>query len=229
MSESPLPAPSPSILTPDSPAFVSRRGVISTLGLATTALFAGSINASAGLFGSSEGDIPVVKVKTTGNTTNPSQKIGGFDEEWVRLQGSNLNNYASYINSLKLKNISTQDVIGAHAKQRGEVWNRIPPRQWWKRMGYTLRVVDRISSAMNVPVEEIVSAYRCPLYNARCKGAKEQSWHQANVAIDVKFDASARQVTAAARSLRDRGLFKGGVGGYSNFTHIDTRGENVNW
>ncbi len=226
MSESQLPISSPIIVTPDSPAFVNRRGVISTLGLATTALFAGSMNASAAWLGS---DIPVVKVKTTGNTTNPSQKIGGFDEEWVRLEGSNLTTYAAYINSLKLKNICAQDVIAAHAKQRGQVWNRIPPRQWWKRMGYTLRVVDRVSSAMNVPVEEIVSAYRCPHYNARCKGAKQQSWHQANVAIDVKFDVPAREVTTAARSLRDRGLFKGGIGGYSNFTHIDTRGENVNW
>ncbi len=31
------------------------------------------------------------------------------------------------------------------------------------------------------------------------------------------------------RNLRDRGLFKGGVGGYSGFTHIDTRGVNTNW
>lgn len=240
MSQSHSPIPSPSIITPDSSALINRRGVISTLGLATTALFAGSMNASAGLFGSGEGDVPVVKVKTTGTSTTttkatsgktskPSQKIGGFDEEWVKLEGRNLNSYVTYINSLKLKNISAQDVISAHAKQRGSVWNRIPPRQWWSRMGYTLKVVDRVSLSMNVPVKEIVSAYRCPLYNSRCSGAKERSWHQANVAVDVKFDTSARQVATAARSLRDRGLFKGGVGSYSNFTHIDTRGANVNW
>ena len=61
------------------------------------------------------------------------------------------------------------------------------------------------------------------------RGAKSGSWHQANVAVDVKFPERASKVTAAARSLRERGLFKGGVGGYWNFTHIDTRGENVNW
>jgi hypothetical protein len=32
-----------------------------------------------------------------------------------------------------------------------------------------------------------------------------------------------------ARNLRDRGLFKGGIGGYWNFTHIDSRGENMDW
>ena len=223
---------SPSIIIPESAALVSRRGVISTLGLATTALFAGSMNASAGLFGSGDGDVPVVKVKTTtsiGTKSKPSQQIGGFDEEWVKLDGRNLNSYSAYINSLKLKNISAQDVISAHAKQRGNVWNRIPPRQWWTRMGYTLKVVDRISSAMNVPVKEIVSAYRTPAYNSLCYGAKTHSWHQSNVAIDVRFDTSARQVTTAARSLRDRGLFKGGVGSYPSFTHIDTRGTNMDW
>jgi hypothetical protein len=226
MLDSNSPIQAPKIITPD---FVSRRGVISTLGLATTALFAGSVNASACWFGSKNDDIPVVKVKTTGNSSKPSQKVGGFDEEWVRLEGRNLDKYVAYINSLKLKNITAQEVIEAHAKKRGSVWNRLPPRQWWTRMGYSLRVVDRISSTMNVPVKEIVSAYRTPQYNSRCSGAKSHSWHQANVAIDVRFDTSARKVTAAARSLRDRGLFKGGVGSYSSFTHIDTRGTNVNW
>ena len=82
---------------------------------------------------------------------------------------------------------------------------------------------------MNVGVKEVVSAYRSPAYNARCAGAKRRSWHQANVAVDVKFHTGARNVTATARNLRDRGLFKGGVGSYSSFTHIDTRGQNVNW
>ena len=96
-------------------------------------------------------------------------------------------------------------------------------------MGYTLRVIDRISSEMNEPVKEIVSAYRRPEYNSQCEGAKAHSWHQANVAVDVQFQTSPSNVTAASRSLRDRGLFKGGVGDYPTFTHIDTRGENVNW
>jgi hypothetical protein len=147
----------------------------------------------------------------------------------VRLQGRNIKDYTHYLNSLKLRNISAQDVIAAHAKERGSVWNMLPPREWWTRMGYTLRVVDRISSEMRTPVKEIVSAYRTPAYNARCGGARTQSWHQANVAVDVQFDTSARNVTSATRSLRDRGLFKGGVGSYSSFTHIDTRGTNVNW
>ncbi len=225
----PIQQPVLNILASPSESFTSRRKVIGTLGLATTAFCASSVPSSAGWF-SKKDDIPVVEVKSLPRTVSaPSQKVGGLPEEWVRLQGRNLGIYTQYLNTLKLKNISAQDVISAHAKERGGVWNSLPPRQWWTRMGYTLRVVDRVSSAMNVPVKEIVSAYRCPRYNARCEGAKAGSYHQANVAIDVQFETSARNVSHAARSLRDRGLFKGGVGSYSTFTHIDTRGTNVNW
>ena len=96
-------------------------------------------------------------------------------------------------------------------------------------MGYTLRVADRVALEMNVSEVEIISAYRCPAYNAHCEGAKSGSWHQANVAVDVKFPGRASRVAAAARNLRNRGLFRGGVGGYWNFTHIDSRGENMDW
>jgi uncharacterized protein YcbK (DUF882 family) len=90
-------------------------------------------------------------------------------------------------------------------------------------------VVERIAMEMNVNQVEVVSAYRAPAYNARCAGARTGSWHQANVAVDVKFPVRASQVTSTARHLRDLGLFKGGVGGYWNFTHIDARGQNINW
>ncbi len=227
----PIPALSPGSFN----RFATRRKVIGTLGLASTALCASSLPASAGwLWGKKEDELPIVKVKSIpsdkrSNSPSPAKNIGGFPNEWVHSQGRNLNDYANYLNSLKMRNISAQDVISAHAKKHGGVWNQLPPKQWWTRMGYTLRVIDRISSEMNVPVKEIVSAYRCPIYNARCPGAKSGSYHQANVAVDVTFATSARNVTYAARTLRDRGLFKGGVGSYSNFTHIDTRGTNVNW
>lgn len=223
------------LTTTSSDSLTSRRNVIGTLGVAAAALCASTGTAGAMWKWGGMDDVPVVKVKTipsdsrVGKGAAPSKNVGGFPEEWVRLQGRNLKDYTNYLNSLKLRNISAQDVIAAHAKERGSVWNSLPPREWWTRMGYTLRVIDRVSSEMRTPVKEIVSAYRSPAYNARCGGAKAHSWHQANVAVDVQFDTSARNVSSATRSLRDRGLFKGGVGSYSSFTHIDTRGQNVNW
>lgn len=213
----------------------NRRGALGTLGLAGIGLVASSTPASAFLFRKDDAP-PVVSVKT--GSSAPARKTGndlqaasfeGLPGEWATAQGSLLVDYNRYLASLKLQRLTPQQVISAHAKQKGVVWNRLPPKQWWTRMGYTLRVVDRIAVYLNMPVEDVVSAYRCPVYNAQCEGAKVGSWHQANVAVDVKFPTSASVITSATRNLRDRGLFKGGVGGYSSFTHIDTRGVNINW
>lgn len=217
------------------PPVTSRRGAIGTLGLAGLGLVASSTPASAFLFRKDDTP-PIVSVKT--GSSAPARKTGnaiqaasfeGLPAEWATAQGSLIVDYNRYLASLKLQRLTPQQVISAHAKQKGVVWNRLPPKQWWTRMGYTLRVVDRIAVYLNMPVEEVVSAYRCPIYNAQCEGAKVGSWHQANVAVDVKFPTSASVITSTTRSLRDRGLFKGGVGGYSSFTHIDTRGVNINW
>ena len=208
-----------------------RRGVIGTLGLAGLGLVASSICAKA----ADSYAAPRVSVQTSSRTApSPIATPGRIDltqlpPEWAHNQGSLLPEYTRYLASLKLQNISAPQVIEAHAKSKGSVWNILPPKVWWARMGYNLRVVDRIAREMGVRQVEVVSAYRCPAYNAHCEGAKAGSWHQANVAVDVKFTVPASQVTAAARELRDLGLFRGGVGGYSDFTHIDSRGQNVNW
>ena len=162
-------------------------------------------------------------------TPSPQIATASLPEEWVQAQGAAVREYTHYLSRLNLKVISPAQVVEIHAKRRGNIWNTLPPKAWWNRMGYTLRVVDRIALEMNIRQVEVISAYRSPTYNSRCEGAKSGSWHQANAAVDVKFPALASQVTAAARQLRDRGLFKGGVGGYWGFTHIDTRGENINW
>lgn len=205
----------------DSLPVVDRRKIISGLGLAGLGLIASSTGASAATF-SSQGKI------AAGVNSNRID-LTGLPPDWARAHGSIIPDYARYIWSLKLKTISPAQLIEAHAKNKGQIWNTLPPKQWWNRMGYTLRVADRIAQSMGVNQVEVVSAYRSPAYNAHCEGAKSRSWHQANVAVDVKFPVKASLVTATARDLRERGLFKGGVGGYWDFTHIDTRGENVNW
>lgn len=216
-----------------SPDHLSRRSILGTLSLAGIGMLASALDASAFLSSGRGEDTPKVAVQTRSGS-NAMQGAGRIDltdlpPAWAHGQGAALPAYARYIASLKLNRISTEQVIEAHAKSKGDIWNTLPPKVWWARMGYTLRVADRIAMEMGADQVEIISAYRCPAYNAHCEGAKSGSYHQANVAVDVKFPMRASLVTAAARNLRDRGLFKGGVGGYWNFTHIDTRGENINW
>lgn len=149
--------------------------------------------------------------------------------DWVRRQGRNLEGYGNFLAGLRLKRVTPMQVIEAHAKRRGSVWNVIPPKSMWKNMAPTLKALDKVAVGLGQPVKEIISAYRSPSYNARCAGARRGSWHQANVALDVKFYASPSSVASVARSLRSRGYFRGGVGRYYSFTHIDTRGQNVDW
>lgn len=204
-----------------------RRRLLGTLGLTGLALAASSTDASAFL-SRRKSDVPVVTVGTGKASSLAGVDTARLPADWVRTQGRNMQAYANFVDSLKLRTIRTHDVVAAHARKRGGVWNQLPPREWWKRMGYTLRVVERVALEMNEPVTEIVSAYRSPAYNSRC-GGRRGSWHQANLALDVRLVSRPSRVTQVTRSLRDQGLFKGGVGSYRKFTHIDARGQNINW
>jgi Peptidase M15 len=203
----------PSVLT-------KRRHVLSTIGLGTLGILASSTKASAGILG-------------FGNSVRPAVmqnfSYAGLPEEWVARQGALLPAYVRYLQRVNLRYMTVQQVIDAHAKSHGSVWNNLPPQRLWPLAVPTLRAVDRVAMSLNQPVQEIISVYRCPVYNARCPGAKSGSWHQANVAMDVRFSTRASLVANTARDLRSRGLFKGGVGHYSDFTHIDTRGQNIDW
>jgi hypothetical protein len=163
------------------------------------------------------------------HAANSDVNLGALPGEWLRREGRSVNSYASYIDSLRLQNITTQQVISAHAKKRGPVWNSMPPRRAWRSIGPTLKLLDKVSQELNVPVTEVVSVFRNPPYNARCPGAQSNSWHLRNYAVDVKMGAKPSAVSAMARRLRARGNFRGGVGHYPDFTHIDTRGTNADW
>jgi hypothetical protein len=208
---------------------IDRRGVLGTLGLAGLGVLASTAVSNA----ASPGKAPKVSVPVTSAASAATavryNTIPDLPEEWAARNGAAAAAYLRYLSSLKLQHVSPSQVVEAHAKQKGSVWNTIPPKAWWNRMGYVLKVVDRIAREMSVNQVEVISAYRAPAYNSHCAGAKSGSWHQANVAADVKFPVAASKVTKMARELRDLGLFKGGVGGYWNFTHIDARGQNINW
>ncbi len=208
-------------------AAIARRKVITTLGVAGAGLV---LSSGASAFPSKKSSRIEVSSNNEGVKSNPISYRAVLDvpEHWAERNRS-ASAYHKYIRSLNLKRLDPAQVVESHAKSRGNTWNSLPPKKWWSRMGYVLKVVDRIAKEMNVNDVEVISAYRSPAYNSKCRGAKTGSWHKANVAIDVKFPCSASKVTRMARELRDLGLFNGGVGGYRNFTHIDARGQNVNW
>jgi hypothetical protein len=137
--------------------------------------------------------------------------------------------YRKFLNSIGLRNISVQSIMDTHSKAHGNVHNTLPPRQLWSNIRSTLLALDKVAVRLGEPVGEVVSVYRSPAYNSTCPGAKSNSYHIRNNAIDIRFNSSPRKVAATARDMRKEGVFKGGVGKYPGFTHLDTRGSNADW
>ena len=158
-----------------------------------------------------------------------TRPVKGIPQSWVDQKGLDVLRYANYIKGLRLKNLSPYTVLYPHFKTRGRYRNSIPPRYMWRNIAATLRVIDKMSSHLKARVRPLVSVYRSPTYNRAVRG-RSKSQHLVNNAIDVQFyGVSAYTVSAVARRYRAAGHFKGGVGRYSSFTHVDTRGYNADW
>lgn len=188
-----------------------RRRFLGVATAATAGVLCASQDAEAGLFGYSK------------------KPVAGIPDSWVRLKGTDVNRYANYVKSLKLRNITPRMVLAPHFKTRGRTHNSLPPKSLWKKIGPTLKVIDRMADEMGAPLEAIISAYRSPYYNYAVRG-KSRSLHMANQACDVMFrGVSPSHVARVARYLREKRKFQGGVGRYSSFVHVDTRGYNADW
>ena len=129
--------------------------------------------------------------------------------------------------------------------------NTLPPEEIWGNIALTAVLLDTVRSHFEASVV-ITSCYRAPEYNRRI-GGRPFSQHQAFTAIDFSVAmVPAREGADFCRQLRghpvllppgirrvqwDSAPFKeieehrfvGGVGSYSRFVHIDTRGINATW
>ena len=158
-----------------------------------------------------------------------TKPVKGIPQAWVDKMGLDVLRYANYIKGLRLKNVTPYDVLYPHFKTRGRHRNSIPPRHMWRNISATLKVLDKISTTLRAKPKPLISVYRSPTYNRAVRG-RTRSQHLVNNAVDVQFyGVSPRTVSAVARRYRAAGHFKGGVGRYSSFTHLDTRGHNADW
>lgn len=190
----------------------NRRKFLATTGLATAGIIIGAPSSDAAFFGLI-GDKPVP----------------GIPHAWVQAKGSDVLRYARYIQGLNLRNITPRMVLAPHFKTRGRTQNSLPPKTAWKKMAPTLKVIDKMVTRIGAPLHEITSAYRSPRYN-RAVGGKTKSYHMQNMACDIQFRGiSPYHVAYVAKQLRTQGFYKGGIGRYSGFVHVDTRGSNVDW
>jgi len=208
-----------SSIEPDAPAVMSRRRMFRMLALTGAGLVATSPNAPA-FFNFFEAFAPAEPV---------SLDRLAIPDDWRERLGPALRPYASFLNSMGLRQVKVREVIEPHTKSRGNVHNTLPPKQYWKNIRNSLKVIDGLSRRLGMDPHEFVSVYRSPAYNAKCYGAKKHSYHLVNNAIDIKYPCAPGKVRAMAREMRKAGIFRGGIGSYGSFTHVDTRGSNVDW
>ncbi|MGA7216654.1 MAG: D-Ala-D-Ala carboxypeptidase family metallohydrolase [Terrimicrobiaceae bacterium] len=209
-------------MTPDNdqrPSLLTRRGALRLLALTGASLAAGSTTSQAFMDFFSSYDAAPRGILT---------KLD-IPAAWLPQLGSLLPSYADYLQRTNFRQMTVRQVIAPHAKSHGSTHNTLPPRFMWRNIRSTLKVVDSLADRLDMPVQEVVSVYRTPAYNARCPGARSNSLHLCNNAMDLVFKCPPGKVAAMARAMRSAGLFKGGVGRYGSFTHIDTRGANADW
>lgn len=150
---------------------------------------------------------------------------GAFDEA----------GFVAAFNALNLKFFKPYEllVMGArHSDRQSPAYglNTRPPRESWANIYPTIRVLDALRARLGAPIR-ITSAYRSPAYNRAIGGARE-SQHMEFRAIDFAAEGGSRPSdwARALRSMRDdEAMFRGGVGLYDTFVHVDTRGYNEDW
>jgi uncharacterized protein YcbK (DUF882 family) len=153
----------------------------------------------------------------------------------------------SFLYSLGLSHFSPQEFL-INTERPG---NALPPTDTWGNIALTAAVLDHVRGYFQ-KATVITSCYRSPDYNSRV-GGQPRSQHLAFTAVDFSVaETSSREVARYCRSLRGKTFgvsstlprvhigevpFKeiednrmtGGVGSYSRFVHIDTRGINASW
>jgi hypothetical protein len=103
--------------------------------------------------------------------------------------------------------------------------NTDPPRALWPSLLAVVKVADEARHRLGKPLR-INSAYRSPAYNRAISGAS-RSIHVQGGALDLS--GSPATLHKILTQLRAEGFFKGGIGKYRTFVHVDVRGKNADW
>lgn len=145
-----------------------------------------------------------------------------------------MRDFATFIDSLGLEHIKAYELLfkgHQHSDTESPAYglNTDPPRALWPNIVSTVKVLDRLRESLAAPIV-LTSIYRSPAYNAAIAGAGG-SQHMKFNAIDfvVRNHMSPDTWAAVLKEMRADGIFKGGIGTYLSFIHLDTRGYNATW
>jgi len=136
--------------------------------------------------------------------------------------------FATWFKRLNLKNFSASEFTSYFEVTRRGVTNEAPPRELWENIVPVIKVVDSLRDQLGKAIV-INSSYRSEAYNKKCGGVRN-SQHRYFRALDISVaGVQPERVAALLRARRQAGEFKGGIGTYPTFVHIDCRGTNANW
>jgi len=142
----------------------------------------------------------------------------------------------AYIDEMELRYFKGKELTWLWKRTRGGVSNSVPHEDLWGACVKPLAVLDEIRHRLRERVR-ITSAYRSPAYN-QAVGGERMSYHMAFMALDFQSRAGVKAMAKVARSLRGTRvrlpggasfIWRGGIGVYPTFVHIDTRGRDADW
>lgn len=150
----------------------------------------------------------------------PSAKKSRFDE---------------HVASLGLKHFKSYELLtkgSQHTNPNSSAYglNTDPPEETWDGITSTAQILDSLREKLNRPII-MTSVYRSPAYN-KAIGGEKNSLHTRFNAIDFSVLGSPvgpSEWAKPLREMRSANSFKGGIGIYSTFVHLDTRGTNADW
>ena len=135
---------------------------------------------------------------------------------------------ARLMGSAGIEHFSPSEVLTLGAAHASNGLNTLPPLSIVQQIMPTLVIVDQLREHLQSPVT-ILSGYRSAAYN-KAVGGSRGSMHMQFRALDIQAKHhTAARVWSILRRWRSEGLWKGGLGKYATFVHIDDRSANADW
>lgn len=143
----------------------------------------------------------------------------------------------AFIDSLGLRHFRGKELTPYWSRKNKSGANHVPPSSLWGNIVEPLVILDQLRESTGKSIR-ITSTFRSEAYNKGTGGAKF-SQHLLFNAIDFQGHYPPKYLATALKAMRGKRfknpvtgrsfVFRGGVGLYPTFVHLDTRGHDADW